>query len=362
MKLIHRYVLSQLLRNVLLCLLIVVFLFVVFDFFDRIDNIMAEDPPVWLVVQYFLFKIPLTVSLMLPIATMAAVLLTIGVLSKNSEITAMRASGVTVRWIAAPVFISAFIFSLFAILLNETIVPYTQRRAREIYNIDIRQKDKSGGYSQADFWWRSKSIFYSVGIFDSRTTTLRDVSIFDVSDTFKVRKRTEAGRATWVHPLLGWTMRGVTDYDFQPDGSQAVSYSRVEPLPILDKPADFYDVKADPSTMSFRELRRFIKKQADNGLSVSSYRAYLHEKFSFPFITLIVAMVVLPFALRPARSGSMTGSIIAAMLIGFSYYAIHSFSLALGRAEFITPMLAAWMANIVMGFAGSILMLGSEAP
>ena len=362
MKLLHRYVLWQLLRNIGLCLAVVVFLFVVFDFLDRIDNIMAESPSVWLVIQYFLYKIPLTVSLMLPVATMAAVLLTIGVLSKNSEITAMRASGVTVRWIATPVFVSAFFLSLAAMLLNETIVPYTQRRSREIYNIDIRGKDKTGSYSQADFWWRGSGLFYSAGAFDSRSNTLHDLSIFDVSDDFKVKTRTEARRASWVHQVLGWNMEYVTTYQFNPDDTQGVIRARARPLPILDKPADFYDAKTDPYTMSYRELRKFIKKQVNNGLDVAGYRAYLYEKFSSPFITFIVSLVVLPFALKPARSGSMTASIIAAMLIGFSYYAIHSFSLALGRAEFMPPAMAAWMANIVMGFAGSVLVLGAEAP
>lgn len=362
MKLIQRYVLSQLLRNLVLCMMIVVFLFVVFDFFDHIDNIVAEDASAWLAFEYFAFKIPLTVSLMLPIATMAAILLTIGVMSKNSEITAMRASGVTVRWIAAPVFMVGLILSLSAIALNETIVPYAQRRATEIYNIDIRRKDQSGGYSQSNFWWRSRNSFYSVGTFDSRTNSLLDMSILELGSDFRVHERTDTQRATWVHDGLGWNMQRIDNYRFTDNGSIETQTYKALPLPIAERPADFFDARTDPSTMTYRQLKSFVKKQAQNGLAVAGYKAYLYEKLSFPFITFIVSIVVLPFALKPARSGSMTTSIIAAMLIGFSYYAIHSFSIALGRAEFFPPLLSAWMANILMGFAGSVLMLGSEAP
>jgi lipopolysaccharide export system permease protein len=365
MKIIHRYVLSQLIRNLILCLMIVVFLFLVFDFFDRIDNILAEDASVWLIVQYFLYKIPLTISLMLPVSVMAAILLTIGVMSKNSEITAMRASGVTVTWIAMPLFLLGFFLSLAAIVLNETVVPYTQRRAREIYNIDIRQKDKSGGYSQTNFWWRDKSDFYSVGIFDSRDNTLHDISIFQLAPDFEVRQRKDAQMAEHLDDLLGWTMFGISTYEFgHSKGASTVDFKNFKSLPltIKEKPSDFYDVRTDTNTMSYFELRKFIRTQTKNGLAITGYLAYLYEKFSFPFINLVVALVVLPFALRPARSGSMTTSVIAAMLIGFSYYAIHSFSIAMGRAEFINPVIAAWMANLIMGTAGSILMLGAEAP
>ena len=362
MKILHRYILVQLLRNLLLCLMVVVFLFLVFDFFDRIDNIMAEDVSVFTIAQYFLFKIPLTMSLMLPVAMMASILFTIGIMSKNSEITAMRASGATVRWIATPLFLLGFSTSLFAIMLNETIIPYCQRRAHEIYNIDIRQKDKSGSYSQSDFWWRAKDSFYSVGTFDSRTSTLHDISIFEINDRFAVHKRIDAVDATWVDPLLGWNMSRVMEYRFDDQAELDIRRYKAMPLPIKEQPADFYDVKTQPQSMSFKQLRKFIRTQSRNGLDVTGYLANLYEKISFPFINFIVTLVVLPFALKPARSGSMATSVISALVIGFSYYAIHSFSIAMGRAEILPPMLSAWTANLLMGFVGAILLLGAESP
>ena len=362
MKLLHRYVLIQLLRNLMLCLMVVVFLFLVFDFFDRIDNILAENPPVWTTISYFLYKIPQTLTLMLPVSMMAAILLTLGIMSRNSEVTAMRASGATVRWICAPVFIVGMTLSLLSIVLNETLVPYSQRRSREIYNIDIRQKDKRGGYSQNDFWWRTKDKFFSIGTFDSRDNTMHDVSIFELNGAFNVKKRTDAEKITWVDPLLGWNLWRITEYLFDDKGEMEIRKARSLPLWLKEKPADFYDVRADPSTMSFRQLNAFINGQAHNGLRVTGLMAYLYEKISFPFVNLIVSLVVVPFALKPARSGSMAASVVAALVIGFSYFAVHSFSIALGRAELLPPLLSAWAANIIMGFIGVVLISGTEAP
>jgi lipopolysaccharide export system permease protein len=362
MKILHRYILGQLARNLLLSLVGFTFLFLVFDFFDRIDNIVAEDASFWTGVQYFVFKIPLTLTLMLPVAMLVSTMLTIGLLSKNSEITAMRASGVTVMWLARPVLAVGLGVSLLALLVNETLVPYATRRVKEIYNIDIRQKDKRGGYSQSDIWWRSGNRFFSVGMFDSRTNQMLELSEFKLDENFVITRRIDAAKTSWLNPTLGWSMRGVTDYRFGANDVPEITRHPVLPLPLTDRPEDFYDVKTEPQTMSYRQLRRFIKQQARNGISITGYLADLHGKIAFPFISLIVTLIALPFALKPARSGSLAGSFVAGLIIGFSYYAVDSFSIAMGRAELWSPILAAWTANFLMGFVGLVLNLGTEAP
>ena len=139
MKILHRYILREFLRTLGLCLAGFVFLFLVFDFMDRIDNILGEDVSVLTVLQYFMYKIPLTLMLMLPVAGLVSTLLTFGLLSRNSEITAMRGAGVRVLWLAKPVLFSGILISLASLLLNQTLVPFAQQRVKEIYNLDIIQ-------------------------------------------------------------------------------------------------------------------------------------------------------------------------------------------------------------------------------
>jgi len=318
MKILHRYILVQLVRNLVLSLVGFTLLFLIFDFFDRIDNIVAENASVWTSVQYFLFKVPLTVTLMLPVA-------------------------------------------MLALILNETLVPYATRRVKEIYNIDIRQKDKRGGYSQNDLWWREGNRFYSVDMFDSRTNTLHELTEFEITERFEIGRRTDAERAVWVDAGLGWNMKQVTELRFTADRPEVTRYQAL-PLPIGEEPEEFYEFKTDPQTMSFRQLRRFIREQARNGISITGYIAELHGKIAFPFISFVVTLIALPFALKPARSGSLAVSFLAGLIIGFTYYAVDSFSIAMGRAELWPPVLAAWMANLLMGFVGFVLNLGAEAP
>ena len=367
LKILERYILGYVLRSVLLALGVFTALFLVIEFLDRVDNLMQSDASFWTMLQYFLFKIPQIVSLMLPVAVLVATIMTFGVLSKNSEITAMRSAGLQILWIARPLFCLAFGLSLFALILDESVVPYCTRRVKEIYNIDIRQKDKTGTYSQEDFWWRAGSDFYSVDIFDSRTDSFHRFSKFELDPEFKIAQRTDAGSVQWIDELLGWNMKDVLeskiDYD-TPSGKALVQQNKLVslPLPIGDKPEEFYEAKTDPQTMSYRELSRFIKQQKRNGIKVSGYAADLYAKLAFPFSILVVAFAALPFALRPARSGSMAVAIISSFVLGFAYYTVHSMSISLGRAEIWPPFFAAWMANFVLGFVGVVLNLGAEAP
>lgn len=361
MKILHRYILSLLARNFLIGLSTFVFLFLVVDFIDRIDNVLAEGASAWLIIQYFLCRVPLMAQLMLPVALIFSALFTFGLLSKSSEITAMRASGLTLAWLARPLMLFGLFLSALSLLLGEVVVPFSERRQKELYNIDIRQKDKKGGYNQSDFWWRHGNNFYSFDLFDSRTNTLHSFSQFDLTEDWRVTRRTDAKTARWIDEHLKWTMRDVTQYHFD---TEPIAEEKLQSLPLViqEKPSDFYDVRSDPATMSFSELRRFIKKLKKNGISTTQYLPDLYSKLAAPLIIFITGMLVLPFTLLPARSGSMALSSVAAISIAFLYYAVDSFSISMGRAELLPAFLAAWSANIVMGIVALVLNLGTEAP
>jgi len=337
------------------------FLFLMVDFFDRIDNVLAEDASFGTIFQYFLYKLPMMVNLMLPVASMFATLFTFGLLSRSSEITAMRAGGVTIGWLSRPLIGFTLIIAIFSLLLGELVVPVTERRQRELYNIDIRQKDKRGGYSQSDFWWREGNHFYSADLFDSRTNTMHHFSEFEINSTWTAIRRTEADNARWIDPLVGWGMKDVVTYHLDTNPI-VIEHLPSLPLPLKEQPRDFYEFRSDPDSMSYSELRNFVEKQRRNGISTFQYLPDLYNKFAFPLVIVITAFVVLPFTLKPARSGSMAFSSLAAIFIAFTYYAVDSFSISMGRAELLPPILAAWLANALMGIIAVVLNLGAEAP
>ncbi len=361
-KILHKYIWKSLIRNILLSTISLVLLFLVFDFFDRIDNILPKEPGFFIVFQYFFFKIPQFIVLTLPIAFVIATLFTYGLLSKNSEMTAMRASGLRISWLARPLILTAFLFSVFNLLCSEIIVPASVRRVKEIYNIDILQKDLQGTYSQNNIWWREQDNFYSIEAFDSRDSSLHTFSKFKINPDYQVKRRENSNRVDWINSDLGWNMRDVEKLEFE--NNQIIQTIRFERLPLLidNQPADFFLDDTEPLAMTYQQLQSYIKEQKDNGQKTEDLLPDLYSKMSFPFVILICSLAVIPLAIRPARSGSMAASFIFGVLLCFAYFAVHSFSLALGRAELISPFLSAWMGNLVLGIVALFLYIGAEVP
>jgi len=357
---LQRYLLKQFTSVLLVALFAAVALFIVFDFFDRVDNFFKAEANVGQVLEYLLYKIPLIVHLMMPVALLVATLIGVGRLAQLSEVTAMRASGASIVWLAFPLLLVGLSISVVMFFMGETIVPLATKRVQEIYQLDIRKKAEKGNYSQENFWYRSGDRFYSVNFYDSRSSTLEGLSIFDFDENFNLTRRIDAEQASWKGDAVGWVMDNVVESRFDLLGQTTTSNFKQLPLTISETPQDFYSVKFRPETLSFRELWELIAKFKKENVPVTPYVVAMHAKVSFPFVNLIVILIAFPFSLTPARSGSMTKSFIFGVTIGFSYYVVHALSTSFGSAELIPAIPAAWAANVLLGCLGGYFILGAD--
>jgi lipopolysaccharide export system permease protein len=362
MKILERYLLGQFIRNTGIILTACLILFILIDITERLDTILAEDADFLVAVQYFALKIPQTIVLMLPISVLGGSLFTFAVLHKNSELVAMRSSGNTVLKLARPILIFSLFLSVFSIVLSESVVPNAQRKLREIYNINIQRKDQKGIYSNEHVWWREGNSFFSAQSFDSTTKSLIGVSAIRVSEDFRIKSRSLAQRAVWLNSDLGWSAEQVSHYSFRRKKPLLKTEFATLPLGTERNPKEFFSGKIETDTMSFRELRGFMNQQSRSGISVSSLYASLYEKLSFPFVSFVVVFVSCAFAVRQVRATNLALPFLLGLGIAFTYFIVHSFSIALGRAELIPPLLSAWIANGLMLFIGMVLNAGAESP
>ena len=358
---LDRYILRQFLSVLLVCLLAATSLFLVFDLFERMRTFIRSDASFLDAFTYMALKIPLIIHLMTPVAVLIATLLSIGRLSQQSEITAMRACGNSIFRIAKPLFIAGAIISVAMFIMGETLVPWATDSLEEIYNIDIKKKDISGEYTRTNFWYRVDNTFYNINLYDSRTKSLENLSLFQFDDHFTLNRRLDAVQATWSeNPLVNWTMSEVVEIGLNDkEGFQVATYPKL-PLLIKEKPEDFRSSRRRPETMSYFHLRKYIEKLKAEGVQVTGYLVDCAAKISFPLINLLVILVAFPFALAPARSGSLTIGFICGISIGFLYYIVHAISTSMGSAELIPVIPSAWTANILICCLGCYLMANSE--
>ena len=359
-KLLKRYVRNEFLSVFFISLLTASSLFVVFDFFERVRTFIKEDSNVLDAVQYLLFKIPLIAHLMTPVAVMVAVLISLGRLSQRSEITAMRAAGLSIFAICQPLLIAGGIISLVIFAAGETIVPWATARVDEIYQLDIKKKAVKGSYSKSNFWYRAGNAFFRVGQYDSRLNILRNLTFLELSPDFRLSRRVDADYTIWEQPAVGWSMKDVVEITYNQEGRMLLSRFPKLPLVIDEAPSDFYNLKRTPESFTYLELKEHIKKLQAEGVPVNKYLVTLATKFSFPLVNVIIILVALPFALTRARSGNVATGFVAGISIGFGYHFIHAFSTSLGAAELLPVHISAWAANIIYICIGSYLLLGSE--
>jgi lipopolysaccharide export system permease protein len=357
---LEKYIFRQFFNVFVVCLLIFSAVFIVFEFFERVDNFIKEGATILQVISYMLYKIPFILQVMSPVAVLIAVLLSVGKLTQLSEVTAMRACGASMFSIIKPLLVGGTIIWLGVFLGGETIVPWSSDRLQQLYYLDIRKKAESGAYSRSNFWFRNDNRFFKVDYYDSRFAILRDLAILEVNESFDLTRLTEAKQASWGRPEIGWVMEDITERTIPTSGAVEQSFLKKAPLVIGELPEDFYNYKRRPEAMSFLELSEYTEKLESEGIPVTPQKVDLASKISFPIVNLIVVLTAFPFALFPARSGTMTASLIAGLGLGFGYHVLHAFSCSLGAAGILPVTISAWTANIIYTLIGLFFLFGSE--
>ena len=180
MQTLRNYILKQFIANVILVLVAACTLFLVFDFFERSKTFVREGTSVWLIINYLSYQIPLVIHLMTPIAMLLATLITVGKLSQTSEITAMRACGVSLSWLFTPLLSLSLLVALVHFISAETLVPYSARKVKEVYRIDIRQDDLKGNFDRGNFWFRQDNYFFYSALYDAKSSTLKGLSVYEL--------------------------------------------------------------------------------------------------------------------------------------------------------------------------------------
>jgi lipopolysaccharide export system permease protein len=297
-------------------------------------------------ISYSLFSIPISISLTLPFAILLATLMTYGTFSKFNEITAMKSSGISLYRLALPILIFSAFIAVILFFFSELITPAAIQKTEHIKKIEIQKKQTLGTLKQNELWYRSDNAIYNFKLFDVNKNTLHGITInyLDI-DNFNLKMRIDAKRAEWKNGQ--WIFHNILTTAFDENGLPIMEKETKKIINLPEKPDDFKIIQKDAEQMGYFELRNYTKKIQNEGYDVTRYKADLHGKIAFPFVTIILVFIGVFFSLRSERSGGIMQSIGMGILIGFSYFFIHAYGISLGRSGMIPPIFGAWTANIV---------------
>jgi LPS export ABC transporter permease LptF/LPS export ABC transporter permease LptG len=356
---IDRYLMRQYLLLIGIGLLIGAAFSVIVDLIQSLDRFLRAKPPWMYIAQHFLYLVPRELYKGLPLIVLVATVFLFVSLTRQRELDALKAAGMSLYRACAPILVIAFLICVGALVFQETALPLIAAKAEEVDRVKIRGFPPRHLQQQGQMWFRSSDRrFLKIGLLDPVARSLDGLIVLDLSPDFRLIGRLDVRRAQWVSD--GWEMWG--GIARQIGASQQVQ-SRSFDHRVMELPEhidDFIRVQKLPDAMSFRELRAYVAKLRDGGHQVGTYLVQLYSKLSFPLVHLIMALVAIPFALATPRSGGRAVGIGVAIVVAVAYWMVHSVALAFARADLLPPALAAWSANIIFTGLGTALLLSAK--
>jgi len=360
--LLDDYVMREFLGNFFLVLSSFAILFLIFTFFELIGDIIRNRTALVTVGDYLINLVPYIIYAVTPLCALVAVLITFGALGKSSELTAMKATGISLYRVVTPILVIAAMIAVSLFVFDELYLPGANRR-QEALRAEIKNKPAQT-FLRPDREWISGQtgptgeparIFY-YQFFDSNKDVFANLSVFELEpDTFVLRRRIFASSARWDgHNWIfdnGWqrSFTGETLGNFQ-------EFAKAMFPEIKEQPSYFKKEDYQSQEMSYRELSSYITDLRQSGFDTMRLRVQLMRKIAYPLITLVMAVLAVPFALSMGKHGSLAG-IATAIVMAIAYWVVAGLFEAMGNVNTLPPMLAAWSPDLLFGIAGAYLLL-----
>jgi len=346
------YVLRRFFYYFLVILAAFIFLLETFTFFELLDDIARHRIAFLVVVSYFRYLIPYLLYQLSPLTALVATLVTLGVLSKNNEIVAFKASGISLYRLAMPLLVCGVVLAGALLVLDYTYLPYANQRQDALRN-QIKGKPPQT-YTRPQRWiFGENSKVYNYDYFDPTQKVFGGLSVIELDPaTFQMKRRVFANRAQWLDTEKAWALETGWVRDFSDGTVEHYAPFKVTSLPELVEPPSYFNREVIQAfQMSWRDLRHYIDGLRLAGFDVSSLTVQWHKKIAYPLIAPISMLLAIPFAILVGSRGAI-GGIALGVGIGITYWAIAALLEAMGGIGQLPPFLAAWSPDLIFFFLG----------
>jgi LPS export ABC transporter permease LptG/LPS export ABC transporter permease LptF len=354
-NILDRYTLRKYLAIFLFVFFSLLLIFIIVTFIDRIDNIHKHNKPLILLFEYIRYRIPEFVHYILPVAALTTALLSLGLLTKFNEITAMKACGLSLYRIILPIVFMAFLVSFVSFYLQENILPNSSKKVEEIW--DKINDVPARSYSYLDRRWvlgKEKNRIYHYNYFDREKSVFSQLSIYDIDPStwsFKRRIYSERGYLSEGHISLedSWYRDFVNGRPIRFEKSEKIDLS------VVEDRSYFLKERKVPEQMSYTELRQYIKELEERDFDTVRFKVDLNYKISFPLASLIMTLLGIPFAFSMGKRGTLVG-IGLSIAIAMIYWGGIGIFKSVGYLNYLSAFLAAWGPNLIFGLIGLYLL------
>jgi Predicted permeases len=341
--LLDRYIVQEFIKNFLLILIALVLVAELIEATQLVDDLFQHKLPYVLLFEYMKFHFPQWVFYVMPVTALTTTLVTLGLMTKNSEIIAMKSSGVSLYRISIPVIIVAAVLSVMAFWLQDYILPYTEKIAHNLHSQIKGQPPET--YSTFERHWIGGSDgFFNYELFNVRKNIMYGFSIYQVDlQNFNLLKRVYAREASYSNGH--WVLKHGWQRSFENGKVRYQQFNQQQAkLPV--NPEYFKTEQELPAEMKFAELKHYIQKMRERGFDFVRFAVDLQAKISFPTVSLILTLIAIPFSFATGKRGALYG-IGLSIVMGIVFWFFLALTKSLGYLEILNPFLAAWTPNIL---------------
>jgi LPS export ABC transporter permease LptF/LPS export ABC transporter permease LptG len=360
---LDEYVMRSFVQNFVLVLLALSSLFVIFTFFELIGDIIKNKTPLVTVGEYLLNLIPFILYNVTPLCSLVAVLITFGALSRSSELTAMKATGMSLYRIITPVLLVAALLSVALFAFDEVYLPSANRRQEALRSV-IKGKPAQTFYRPDRKWISGQNsgngeparIFY-YQYFDPYKNVFANLTVFEFQPgSFAIGRRIFATNVHWDEHV-GWEFENGWQRTFSGETIATYQPFTLSTFPEIHEQPDYFKKEdRQAQEMSYVELDHYIDDLKQSGFDTLRLRVQLNRKLAYPLITLVMAILAIPFALSAGKKGSLAGMGVA-IGVAIAYWVILGIFENLGNVNSLPAVLAAWSPDMLFAMAGTYLLL-----
>ena len=365
MKIISAYILKEFFSFLIYCILAFLALFILIDIVENMDTLIDRKVGINLIILYYTFYLPYIVVLTLPVAMLLTTMFSLGRFVGDNEITAMKASGISLYRILMPLYLFSLLVGFFIMVFSEFVVPQTNRYREDIEkqgnnfrftlsrnremdrtHIFLANGDNSVIYAR-NFISREKKA-HGVFIIESNA----DIRGTEPYEAAVIKKRTDAEYMIYSNGM--WNLVNVEIRTFTGDGEILETFTTMPAPFIIVKPSDFARIDIKPEEMNYIKLRNYIKTIREKGGDASEWLVDLYLKISFPFVSFVIVFFGAPMVAGSTQRGK-AASFGIALVICFIYYSLINACQILGRNGTLQPIAAAWLPNGLFFLVGIIM-------
>ena len=359
MKKISRYVFGKFSRVFLMCLVTVLTIYLVVDFFEKLRKFLKYDADLMVILSFFVYRIPDIAFLLAPLAALMASILTVGGLNRTREITAMRSCGLSFYQIATPFFVFGALVSVVALSLTAVFIPLANIKAEYVQSVLIQNKPEPLLFTPDRLWLRvGRNHLLQIDSVEEDGFRLNGIHQYTMEDPFSLKEILEGKQASFFNST--WVMEHVIQRTFKEEERIQVNEMVKQELPLSLTPDDFQNWLAQsPKHMSLYQLHDYVQRVAKDGHSPYRFLADYWSRIAYSLAPLVMTLLGVSVSFRGSgvRGVGVAKGLGQTLAIGFLFWAAHSVGVVLARNGAVLPVIGSWIATVMFLMIGVNLFL-----